>query len=559
MRTIFRAAAAAAILTALAAGRVAAYSELHVQKNMYPKKEPDIIADTVTRTERGGPVPVFLVIRHSDIFPVELARVVITADLGGGAPPVKKTVEYNLRLKRLWWTDLQYADVPADFTGTAFINVDFVVKFRDGREKTIHNNNRRIPNEPGAAGEEESGAETAPSRLNHAPLRVLVGAPPLPRLDGWYYGDTHFHTWFSENAAEFAAPQDVSALMAERFGLDWIAFTDHSFDLDDTEGDSETNDPALPRWRRYEKEIGEAAAAHPGVTLIPGMELSCGNSKGQNVHMLVYNPHRFYVGNGDGYEGGASTPDTPCAEVAAGLARHEAAFAAHPITNLTSAELYVINRGNWGDDDLAAPGLTGHQSWNGSPAPIPGGIESWVRALLAGHRKVLLAGTDAHGGFNYELAGWPENTPMGGLRTAVLIEGVAGRPTKEDIIDALKAGRAVATSGPLVTLELTNAAMKTAGVGGEIAGGPFVATVRARSTAEFGPVSTIKLILGDPDAGAEKIAATWNAAYAPDPMNVTQTLKLPADVARGYVRVEAASKSGDTTFLAFTNPVWFER
>lgn len=530
-----RAVSAAMLLSLLFCARGAAYSELHMQKNMYPKKEPDILADTITRTSQTGPLPVFLAIRHSNLFPVELVKAVITAEFEGGAPAITKTVEYGVRLNRLMWSDVQYADIPADYRGAAAVNVDFYVKFRDGKEKTIRNNNAR--------------------HAERAPMRVLVGAPPLPRFDNWRYGDTHFHTLFSENAAEFAAPPAVSADMAERFGLDWIAFTDHSFDLDDKEGDSETNDPALPRWNRYKKEVAEAAAAHPRVTLIPGVELSCGNSKGQNVHMLIYNPHKFYVGNGDGYERETTTPDLPCADVTAGLARFEAAFAAHPITELTSVEMYVINRGNWGDDDARAKGLSGLEAWNGTPGPLPGGMDMWRRALLSGQRSYLVGGTDAHGDFSLELGGWPEHLVFGQIRTAVYVDGA---PTLENIISALKEGRAVATSGPLAAVELTNTAVKTAAIGGDLSGGPFVATVRARSTSEFGPVSEIRVIVGDLDNKTETVTATYPGKYAADPINMEETVKLPANVKRGYVRVEASSKAGELTFLAFTNPIWFE-
>ncbi|MFA6451212.1 MAG: CehA/McbA family metallohydrolase [bacterium] len=523
--------------------RAHAYTELHIQKNMYPRKEPDIVADTVTRLAKSAPIPVLLILRHTDIFPTELENVEITADFGGGVPSITKTAPYNLRLKQLTWSDLQYVEPPAGYVGAATINVKFNMKIRGAKVTALNNNLRN---------------------LKRAPLKVYVGAGELPRFEGWRFGDIHFHTAFTDNQVEFGAPIDVSAMMAARYGLDWTVFTDHSFDLDDVEGDTLKNDPGLGKWKRTLESVNAARKKHPGVVFMPGEELTCGNGESKNVHMVVLNNKKFYPGNGDGYEGN-SVPDLSCASVTAGLPKTEAAFAAHPISEISAVEIYMINRGNWSLNDMAAPGLTGLESWNHDLHPKKEGFDAWVQLLLAGKRKYLSAGTDSHGDFSAEFAnaGYEESArlPFGAIRTAVYVPGRA--LTAEKVIEALRAGRVVATSGPFATIELKNSVGKTAGIGGEISAGkggkPIVAVIDAKSSPEFGPLVEIKVITGEIGAAAESVISDYKAPEISDPMNFRKSLDLPAKIKNGYIRVEAYSQIDGVIYEAYTNPVWFKK
>jgi hypothetical protein len=529
------------LLTLALASHAHAYTELHIQKNMYPKKEPDVISDTVTRTAKPGPVPVLLIIHHSDIFPVELKGVVISAEFEGGTAPTSKEIQYGLRLKQLSWHDLQYADIPPGYTGAATISVTFNMKARGGDELTIRNNNLR--------------------GLKHAPMKVLVGAPPLPREDGWLYGDTHIHTLYTENQVEFGSPLPVTAEMADAFGLDWLAFTDHSFDLDDVEGDTVKNDPELKKWGKMLADVAEARRKHPGVTFLPGEELSCGSAEEKNVHMIVLNTEKFHVGNGDGHENG-NQPDLPCAKVTAELPDTAAAFAAHPITDISAVEIYLIKRGNWSLDDMSAPGLTGLEAWNHDQHPKKEGFDAWVKLLLEGKRKYLVGGTDAHGDFSIEPgnAGYEDvsQLPFGNIRTAVYLPGVK-KPSAEQVIAALRAGRAIATSGPFANIMLKNSKGASAGIGGDISGGPIAADVEALSSSEFGPVAKVRVLLGGIGAPEEKVIAEFTDKDISGGMKAMKTVAVPGDVKTGYVRVEAYSQLDGVTFDAYTNPVWFKQ
>lgn len=67
-------------------------------------------------------------------------------------------------------------------------------------------------------------------------LKVRVGEAPLPHnrglFTGWYAGDTHTHTMYSNNFAEFGLPHRAMLSGAHAVGLDWQITTDHSCDLD---------------------------------------------------------------------------------------------------------------------------------------------------------------------------------------------------------------------------------------------------------------------------------------------------------------------------------------
>lgn len=528
------------LLTFALASHTAAYTDLHIQKNMYPKKEPDVVADIVTRTSKPGPFPILLIIHHSNIFPVELKNVTITTSFGGNRASAVKTVDYGIRLKQLSWYDIQYADVPADFSGPVTVNVEFNMKTRSGADLTVRNNNLR--------------------NLKHTPIPVYIGAPPLPKGEGWFYGDTHTHTLYTENEVEFGSPLPATAAMADAFGLDWLVFTDHSFDLDDVEGDSQKNDPELTKWKKMRADVADASKKHPGVTFMPGEELSCGNAENKNVHMIVLNSDTFYAGNGDGHESG-NTPDLACADVTAGLPDTAAAFAAHPICVISAVEIYLINRGNWSIEDLSAPGLTGHESWNHDQHPNKESFDAWVKVLLEGKRKYFAGGSDAHGDFAYELAnaGYEDipQFPFANIRTAVYVPGVS-KPTPEQLIAAMRTGKMIATSGPFATLELKNKSGKSADIGGDIEGGPFTAEVSVSSTLEFGPITKIRLLMGETGGSGEKVVAEFTGSDIPDDMKVIKTVELPADVKNGYIRVEANTQLSSVIYDAYTNPVWFK-
>ena len=55
------------------------------------------------------------------------------------------------------------------------------------------------------------------------PARAASGSGPFPWPADWYGGDTHFHTMYTNNIAEFGAPLPAVRLTAAAIGLHWLA------------------------------------------------------------------------------------------------------------------------------------------------------------------------------------------------------------------------------------------------------------------------------------------------------------------------------------------------
>jgi hypothetical protein len=295
-------------------------------------------------------------------------------------------------------------------------------------------------------------------------LRVHVGSGPFPWPAGWYGGDTHCHSMYTNNIAEFGAPLPAVRLAAQAVGLHWLTITDHSCDLDET-GDG-TYSYATHEWEyTHQSASGTATFVRdvfaygsswgglgadiaefdgPGLRLYRGVELNLASvdsdSYQKTIHCLGYNPEYLASPLSGAFGERPVTPTLP--DGLAQLAPEGFAYAAHPLSSL-AAEWGGIDWGvdgaPWGGMDLTAAlaysGFIGLEAWNtretrtstdqndpwadfdagsapGNPYPheLLAGIELWDAALRANlesgsggePRKVFLAGgSDAHGDFNY--------------------------------------------------------------------------------------------------------------------------------------------------------------
>ncbi|MFH1143720.1 MAG: FlgD immunoglobulin-like domain containing protein [Candidatus Eisenbacteria bacterium] len=295
-------------------------------------------------------------------------------------------------------------------------------------------------------------------------LRVRVGDGPFPWPADWYGGDTHYHSMYTNNTAEFGAPLPAVRLAARAVGLHWLVVTDHSCDLDET-GDGSysyaTHDweytlqtPAGvssfsrdvfdygSSWGGLGADVAEFGGAD--LRLYRGVEINLASidaqSAGKTIHALFYNPEYISSPRSGAFGERPVTPVLP--DGLAQLAPQGFAYAAHPISNL-AAEWggidWTVNGTAWGDEDLAAAlmndGFVGLEAFNtretrrssdetnpwpafdagqtpGNPYPneLLEGIALWDACLRANleagsggsPRKIFLAGgSDAHGDFNF--------------------------------------------------------------------------------------------------------------------------------------------------------------
>ncbi len=298
------------------------------------------------------------------------------------------------------------------------------------------------------------------------PLLVFLASEVLPLRDSpqWYYGDTHYHSSYTNDLKEFGNPVPDTRAAAEGMGLDWLVITDHSVDLkDDNFYWADTTPAPGDRWQALGAEVQNNSDAR--FRLVRGEEVTVAGKPGAGsdlIHLLVF---------GDGFEEmipGAFGSKNLLGSVAASLSGYAKelyeslfgpiyeleevltgknaqgtknpvleersvqaqagalAFAAHPTLLAQSLG------GLWEDEDLAQP-INGVEAWNirmrfhASHEQSPfdhwekatdweegtnkKGIDLWERCLRTrvgwkDPRFVLLGGSDAHGSFNYTVAWW---------------------------------------------------------------------------------------------------------------------------------------------------------
>ena len=461
-------------------------------------------------------------------------------------------------------------------------------------------------------------------------LRVRVGRGAYPWPEGWYGGDTHYHTMYTNNIAEFGAPLPAVAMTAEAMGLHWITTTDHSCDLDET-GDgsfsyatthweytlqdgsgSQTvyrdNTAFGSTWNALGDDIAQFDS--PGIRLYRAVELNSSSvdagSYGKTLHGLFYNDDYISSPLSGAIGERPVTPTLPSA--LSQLSGGGFAYAAHPVSDM-SAEWggidWTVNGTTWGGGDIATAleyevfrGLEAFNTratryssdqnnpWadfdagvvpdNPYPDELLQGVALWdeyLRAGLSSVRKVFLAGgSDAHGDFNYgaflSLDNYATDNAIGKVQTVVFVPGPYGPgnlPPMSEILAAYRAGRSVVTDGPFVEIGVDgngdgDFADPDDLTVGDDASGPSAAalplTVRWASGADFGPVTSVGILVGDAGGTTSLISLDPSAFGEGWSGGRTVDLGTCGLVGPRYFRAECMTDRGDDVFRAYSNPIW---
>ncbi len=442
-------------------------------------------------------------------------------------------------------------------------------------------------------------------------LRTLTPAADLPRIDGWYYGDTHYHSEFTDNPYEYGGPLAATAEAARAVGLSWVTVTDHSYCL---------NHPKTPqekkrgnRWQTYQRAVRKMSRLYPDLLLVPAEEVTV--RKGvMGLHMLSYgNP---YIEDTHPAGFGSLTLEEALGRLDASDEKRENGFvyAAHPASEWTT----------WTDDDYREAEdprhggvFRGVQLFNekilysqSSTSTVEGGVldpcamlgeedrrpwstqlqdgvrAHWVERLLIPslrefaetgelRKYFAIAGSDAHMDFNYALRPHPtffmhsvSDNAFGKVRTLAHLRVAHGRAlTERNLLDALGNGRTALTDGPVVLFALRRGSNNREYLLGDTvtltAGEDLVFVLDWLSTEEFGPLHRISLYLGTTSGerdishevglgalgdGAYGLAGHWEHLFA-------AWTASPC-----YLRLEAGSgfdpTRGEELFVCLTNPVW---
>lgn len=194
-------------------------------------------------------------------------------------------------------------------------------------------------------------------------MRVFRTNEVLPQLNGFYRGDTHLHSMYTQNDAEIGLPLCATKEAAKRIGIDWITTTDHTSDFDNYGVAIASN------WSRIQNEAQQLNATDSTLIYIAGQEVAVNNSNAKLVHMLAYpKPEAPFSlpfigdGNGDIY------PTTVNVNNALNLidGNEGFAYAAHPFATEDELPAVPVNGGIWnlGTDQFPL---------NGNAFPITGG------------------------------------------------------------------------------------------------------------------------------------------------------------------------------------------
>ena len=524
------------------------YAETHYKfKGIYSrlyKKEPEIIADAPFRVEPEQPVPILLLVKDGHRFPIIFDSVTIklktrTGEIFSKNYPINITIE-----NQKYWHRIIYFEPQKDLRGLVQFDVEFKINVA-GKIKIYRNDNYRIS--------------------SHRPLDVLLADEPLPRFENWYYGDFHYHSSYTEDQVEFGAPLEATAQMAQAIGLNFFAVTDHSYDLDDREDSFVENDPNIPKWFKMWEEVDRLNANLKNFVVLPGEEVSAGNCKNRNVHLLIINNKHFFHGKGDSAEQWLKMkPGLSIDQILEKLNHQAIAIAGHPEMKVPFLQWLLIRRGKWQWQDYLFSRLEGFQVWNGElDETFLNGTGTWIKLLLAGKKLNLIAGNDAHGNFNrFRQVGFPfftfrelSSQIFGNMRTGVK---AGNKFNQSNLIDEVKNRHVLVTNGPIVEFLLKNENGDLANIGDEIQGKQFDLVIKAKSTSEFGKIKFIKLFTGDLTKKEEieyQIIKQFETTYF-FKFN-RQLSRLPKNA---YLRLEvvAEKKNGELT-KCLTNPVWIKR
>ena len=295
-------------------------------------------------------------------------------------------------------------------------------------------------------------------------------------------------------------------------------------------------------------------------TVIPGEEVTCRTHEGRNCHLLALNADAFIKGSGDsGERGFSSTTERTVGEaVAECLAWGGLACAAHPLKHISLLERLFLGRGLWTLPDMETPGLSALQIHNGiRDSGFASGMRTWIQLLLQGRRISAFGGNDAHGDFNYRRGvSLPflslyesRKRAFGGVRTLVY----APSQSAVNIMEALRGGHAQVTEGPFIDLTAA-AGDRVAHPGGKISPGRFTVRALLKSSPEFGPVKTARILSGRKGAHEENVLAAMDVFLRTDYQYLYEGACDLQDLL--YIRAECETEKDK---LCFTNPVWVGR
>ena len=516
---------------------VALYAELHYKfpfiKSRYYIDEPEIITDIPHRIDPGRQIPILLMIKEGNKFPVYIKEIKINyyckeqrTDIQTVSHSLNKHIDSYLWYKNIFLEPMS----PGEYLFE--INILYSI---NSKNKNCVNNNTPL--------------------LEKKPHRVYCSSDRFPKMDGYIYGDLHYHSILTDDMVEYGAPLDSTVIASEASGLDFVCNTDHSYDLDIKEGSWFEDDLKLEKWYNSRANIKKINSEHDS-KILPSEEVSIHNHRKRNIHALVLNNHSFLEGKGDGAR---TYFNRKCKYNTKSLYQNKESgsivIAAHPFVKVSLMEWIFIKRGKWEWNDIIHDGLSGLQILNGPyDKSFFDGLEIWKKLLLNGYKKFIYAGNDAHGNFNmYRQIKIPMfslsqkyHQILGQSRT-----GIYSTNNTKNVVQALKSGRCFITNGPFIENIITDDGGCDYFSGQELHGTNSTITIKVLSSIEFGKIDFVKIYAGSTKIRSEKIIYNFTDINS---YKFERILKLEGYEST-YIRSECKVKS-EKIIRAYTNPTW---
>lgn len=503
------------------------YAEIHYHlKYLYPKyylKEPEIIADVPKRCiyKKSNKLPILIIVKDAHLFPIDLFSVNIL--LHSSKREKSGKIELNLKIDARFYSKIIYVDLTGfDFEQWINISVEFNYKI-NGKLKTVLNDNY--------------------NGLKKEPFRCFWTNKGIPFPSNWFCGEPHYHSIHTSDQVEFGADIHSTKILAKAMGLHWFFVTDHSYDLDDTEHNYTKNDPELPIWKKMLNACKENDEQN--FRVIPGEEVSIGNHRNRNIHLLAVNHHHFICGHGDSAEKWFKNKPQNHLKMIKRLHSDSNLFiAAHPFEKVPFAQKITLRRGQWENQDYTDSEINYLQAINSNEInEVENSIEKWIELLLTSKKYFILAGNDAHGNFNvmrqikipFRKLFRSYKQTFGNFFTAFYFD-------LNDPIAGIKNGIMIISNGPFLNFNLTIGKEKY-NIGSTVQTGKAVLNYQFATNPEFGKISKIVLHIGDLDLKTERDYSRIESS---------SEIVLPE---KGYVRM---SMKTENSGLVFTNPIWID-
>lgn len=437
-------------------------------------------------------------------------------------------------------------------------------------------------------------------------FRTIVPESDFPRIDDWYYGDTHYHSEFTDNPYEYGGPLPVTAEVAKAIGLSWVTITDHSYGLSRPKTPQEEEQGN--RWHSYKKAIKEVNELYKDVLLVGAEEITVRKNIA-GLHLLSFNnpfvEDEHPAGFGSLTIREAFDKISESSETEGGII-----YAAHP-----------ANKGyTWEDSDykVATDIKYGHlfaglqifnekilyarktrsidrdtlnpfemldernrrRPWS---EELDEGLEEhWVQRFLLPslrhfqqdrnlRKYFILAGSDAHMDFNYSFRPHPiflmhhlYDNAFGKARTLAYLPKKDGQALTElNLYEALRTGKTLLTDGPVIIFHLQIEGSSKIYRLGDTVTLPAEKTLRLslewHSTEEFGSLQEINFYLGTEQGERDITNQIDFSKLQANRFKGQITHIFPAWTASPcYLRSEATSspETDKRLFRCLTNPIW---